>query len=115
MVNPPKHFTVVDPRTADGDPYEVAVRGIAQLEGIAFIALEQVEAAKILALNAALERQLTTGKDADPSEFHESPEGTKWALVEEQLGSVVRTLSALKRAASFNPRAALPAQSKRFD
>ena len=58
MTQATRHFAIVDPRTAAGDPYEVAYRAVAQLEGVAKLLEEELEPTFIMVRNAALERQL---------------------------------------------------------
>lgn len=104
MTQNPTTFTITDPRTFDGDAFEVAGRAVAQLGALALIAEKSIEATKIMVRNAELERQCQRGEDVDAPGWPNTPEGRKWADVEASLAKLNTDLKVLQRAAAFNPR-----------
>lgn len=104
MTQNPTAFTVVDPRTFDGDPFEVAGRAVAQLAAVTAIAEASVEGAKLMARNAELERQCQRDVDLDAVGWPLTAEGKKWTAIEEALAAVNSDLKLLTRVAAFNPK-----------
>lgn len=104
MTHNTRHFAVADPRTFDGDPFEVADRAVAQVEALAALTEEAIEPAKLMARNAELERQCQRDEDLDAPGWPDTPEGRRWASIEEGIAMIKRDLGILRRVASFNPR-----------
>lgn len=105
MTHKTESFVVADPRQFDGDPYEVAERAVAQLEGVLRVFDATVPATVLMVRNAELERQLAGGDDPDVKLFDESLQGRKWTDVRDQIEVLRRDLALLRRVASFNPKA----------
>ena len=104
MTHQPKQFTVADPRTFDGNPYEAGARALAQLRGIVRLAELSLPATEIMARNAELERQMVDGGDPDASSWPTSAQGNKFKRIAEHLAGISQQLSVLERAASYDPR-----------
>jgi hypothetical protein len=103
MLHEPKHFTITDPRTAEGDPYEVAERAVAQLEAVVRVASEAAPLAVLMVRNAELSRQQYRGQEPDGLGWPDTAEGRKWTDVVARLRATVDTLAVLRRVAAFNP------------
>ena len=106
MTQEPKSFTVVDPRTFDGDPFEVGERACKQAEAVARVLAGVTETANIMARNAEMERKLYANEDADAAGWDESPYGRRFARAAAAVREVERELSVLGKAAGFNPKKA---------
>ncbi len=104
MIEQPKSFTIVDPRTLDGTVFEVADAGVQQLAALAELTKTAIEGARAMALNAELERQVQSGEAADKDAFAAGPHGKRWDRVERQLGEVYNDLVVLRKVAAFNPK-----------
>lgn len=97
-------FTVVDPRTFDGDPYEVAERACQQAEATVRLAAKAAEWANIMARNAELSRQDEAGSGIDAEAWEDSVHGRKLANVHHELKQIEQELGRLATAAGFNPK-----------
>jgi hypothetical protein len=95
-------FVVADPRTFEGDPFEVAGRAVDQAGALATLLEQAVEDAYVMARNAELERQ--AAGEMDVSLFESGPQGRKFQGIEDALRTSVRELKILRTAASFDPR-----------
>lgn len=104
MPHEPKHIVITDPRTHDGDPFDVAERAVAQLEALNLHTLEAVAPAKLMARNAELERQCQRDEPLDAPGWPKTAEGRRWQAVEDSLRDVARSLDALRKVAAFNPK-----------
>lgn len=104
MTQNPQHFTIVDPRDFEGDPFEVADRAVAQLQGLVALTDEAIESARLMARNAELERQCQRDEDCDAVGWDDTAEGKRWAKVRVNLGVVKADLGILRRVAGFNPK-----------
>lgn len=104
MPHSTRNFTVADPRDFDGNPYDVGARALAQLRGI----LQQVELSlpvtELMVRNAELERQMALDQDPDAVNWPTSPQGKKFYAVRVKLDDLKNELSAMERAASYDPR-----------
>lgn len=107
MSDSTQQFAVADPRTFDGDPFEVAERAVRQAAAVASVLSAAVEGAYIMARNAELERQLIASGDCDAVAWEESAQNKRWASVNEDVATIQKNLTVLVRAAGFNPRAPL--------
>lgn len=104
MTHEPKNFTITDPREFDGDPFEVADRAVAQLSALAGLTRDAVDAARLMARNAELERQCQRDEALDAPGWPDSAEGRRWQRVEDALEAVSTDLGVLRRVAAFNPK-----------
>lgn len=111
MTNVTQTFTIADPRTFDGDPFEVAERAAAQAEAVAAIMEQCLSDARVMARNAQMERDLIATGDCYAPDYDDSPEGKKFAEIIESSAYMQKQLRLLKRAAAFNPKAPLSAGS----
>jgi hypothetical protein len=97
-------FTVADPSTFDGDPFEVGERACLQSAALAGILLDSLGGTRLMVRNAELERQLLTSGECDAPAFDESPQGKKLATLLAQTKAAVKTLETLATAAAYNPK-----------
>lgn len=100
MTHIPKQFAVADPRTFDGNPYEVADRAVVQTAGVVALASETAADARVMARNAELERQETP----DAVSWDESAEGKRWGNVLRLLEAIQKDLEVLRTVASYDPK-----------
>src|SRR5688500_17668076 len=99
-----KQFVIADPRSFDGDPFEVAERAAAQALALVKLAEEAVDGEQVMARNAAMERDLIDRRTPDPVGYDSGPEGRQWVDVRAHLAGVRTRLAILTRAAGFNPK-----------
>ncbi len=99
-----KHYTVVDPRQLDGDPYEVAALAIEQAAALAGHYRHALEIADLMARNAEMERQLYFTGEARPEKYTEGPQGRKFRVLDMSIANAQETLQTLAKAASFDPK-----------
>lgn len=104
MTHQPKTFTITDPRTFDGDPFEVAERAALQSAAVAGILHECLEGAWIMVRNAELERQLLTDGDCDAPGFDDTPQGRRLVNLRTQAQDAQKALETLAKAAAYNPK-----------
>lgn len=97
-------FTVADPRTFDGDPYEVAFRACHQASAIAGILVKSIEDANVMARNAEMERNLIDSDDPKAGDWDQSPQGRRFEELSVQVDNVRLALEALAKASSYNPK-----------
>lgn len=97
-------FTVVDPRTMDGNPYEVAERATKQMAGVASVLHQMIDATEKMARNAEMERAFANRQDPQGSEWPNTPQGKMWARVDADTARLVNTLKALTLAAGYDPK-----------
>ena len=102
-----KQFSVADPRTFDGNPYEVAERAVAQAEAIGAIFAQSVDDAAVMARNAEMERQIVRDGEPDAQAFEDGPQGRKFKQTETEIKAINDRLVLLRRAAGFDPKAPL--------
>lgn len=107
MTPKPMHFTVVDPRTFEGDPFEVAERACLQAQAVARILSASIEPAHHMARNAQLSRNLQdTPNDARASEWEDSAQSRQFARLHAEAKKIERQLGQLAKAAAFDPKKA---------
>lgn len=97
-------FVVTDPRSFDGDPYEVATRAIRQAAAINEILLESLKGAALMARNAEMERNLYHDDDPKVAEWEGSPQGKQYDALIERTRDTIKRLRLLEQAAGFDPR-----------
>lgn len=102
-----KQFSVADPRTFDGNPYEVAERACAQAEALLAIAADAIEGAFLMARNAEMERQIVAGQDPNALAFENGPYGKRLDRAKIDVANAVTSLRVVGRAAGFDPKAPL--------
>lgn len=102
-----QQFTVADPRSFDGDPYEVAARAAAQAAAVARILAQTVESARVMARNAEMERELSRGDDPKPVKWDEGPHGRRFDEVQSAAEAAEKALQILGKAAGFDPKSPL--------
>lgn len=100
MTHITKQFVVADPRTFDGNCFEVADRAIAQTEALVALAAETAGDARIMARNSELERQ----PEPDAIAWDTTAEARRWDNVAQLLTAVLTDLKVLRRVASYNPK-----------
>lgn len=105
MTQQTKQFAVADPRSFDGDPYEVAERAFTQAEGIARILEQAIADARVMARNAEMSRQLETSGQADAAAFEDTVLARQIDAAKSSAAKVTKSLGVLGRAAAFNPKA----------
>ena len=99
-------FTLADPRSFDGDPYEVAERAVRQAEAVARVLVQTIDGARLMARNAQLERELAMTGECDAVAYDESAEGRRFDSIKEAIEECQRKLKPLAAAVRFDPRAA---------
>lgn len=104
MTQQTKTFTIADPRTFDGDPFEVAERAVLQSAAVAGILHESLGGTRIMVRNAELERQLLIDGECDAPGFDEAVQGRKLNGLIETAEAAVKTLETLAKAAAYNPK-----------
>lgn len=104
MTHKSQTFTVADPATFDGDPFEVAERALRQSAAVAGVLRSTLDGARNMARNAEMERQLFATGECDAASF----EGTAQARRIDEIAELVelsqRSLQNIARAAGYNPR-----------
>lgn len=106
MTHLTQSFVIADPRTFDGDPYEVADRAVAQLHGLLALIEQASGPALLMVRNAELERQLAAGDDPSVKAFEDSTQGRRWQEFRDAVAELRKEAMILRRAASFNPKSA---------
>lgn len=104
MTHEAKTVVIVDPRTFDGDPFDVADRACQQASGLVQHLRTALEGARLMARNAELERQLQAGVDLDPVGWENGPQGERFQRSLDELSDVEHSVNVLRRAAMYNPK-----------
>lgn len=104
MTQQTQSFTIADPRTFDGDPFEVADRAVAQAEGLAKLLQRATDDALVMARNAEMERELMRGEEPRPLTWEEGPHGRRFQQVKDDIDTAISQLGVLRKAAGFNPK-----------
>ena len=100
----PTEVTFTDPRSFDGNPYDVAERAIAQCAGILKVYDQALEGAWLMTRNAEMERNLATQKPPAGDEFLDTPQGRQFVKLSELLKESNRILGVLQVAAAYDPK-----------
>jgi hypothetical protein len=103
---PTRTVAVADPRTFDGDPYEVAERAVRQLAAILALAESMFEATDKMARNAEMERAFAAHEDPKGSEWRSTPLGRRIDAIDSSNTENRIALEKLAVAAGYNPKAA---------
>lgn len=101
---PTKTFTLADPRSFDGDPFEVAARSVAQALALLDLLAVSLDGAYLMARNAELERQAQRKEELDPAAWETGPQAAKLARAGSTLAAIGSDLRAVKTAAGYNPK-----------
>lgn len=104
MPKQPKTFTVADPATFDGNPYEVADRALAQASAVADVLTQTLEMAYPMLRTAEFERQLHAEGECSDEAFEASPHTKRFNALAVDITTAKNTLGILRRAASFDPK-----------
>ena len=99
-----KTFTVTDPRDFDANPYEVAERAVAQLEGLVLLARQVLPVSELMARNAEMTRRLELGGQPEGDRWTEEPQGRQWKALTDELDQTLKRLRAMKAASSYDPK-----------
>lgn len=98
-------FAIADPRTFEGDPYEVAERAALQAAALARLLKQTTEGARLMVRNADLQRQLDLDGDCSAASFEDSVVAQKLAKAIEDAAAAEKALTLVAKAAAFNPKA----------
>ena len=98
-------FAVADPRTFDGNPYEVAERAARQVEALARLTRQSAETARLMIRNADLERQLALDGACSAEAFEDGALARKVDKVIEDAGDAEKAMKLVATAVAFNPKA----------
>jgi hypothetical protein len=104
MPKEPKTFTVADPATFDGDPFEVAQRAMEQARAVAGIFRFALEGALPMLRSAEMERQIYATGEADAEAFDTHAQARMIGAMVQDCAEVERMCGLLAKAAGFNPR-----------
>ncbi len=99
-----RNFVIADPRDFDGNPFEVASRAVAQIEGLLALAEGAIPAAELIARNAEMTRRIDLGGEPEGDRWAGEPQGRQWALLREEIVAIRRRLRTLKSASAFDPK-----------
>lgn len=98
-------LVVVDPRTFDGNCFQVAERAALQAQAIIDIAIQSIADAEVMARNAYMERNLLAGNDPDAAGWEATTEAQHWKLRAEAARDLSKRLGYLAMSAGFDPKA----------
>lgn len=97
-------FAVADPRSFDGNPYEVAERAARQVEALAALTRQAAEQAKLMIRNADLERQLALDGECSVEAYDASALARKVDQALEDFKRIQKDFSVVATAVAFNPK-----------
>lgn len=100
----PTEVTFTDPRTFDGDPYDVAERAVAQCAGILDLYGRALDVAMLMARNAHMERNLALQRPPAGAGYLDTVEGKLFLRLSKAIDEARKTLSTLEKAVAFNPK-----------
>lgn len=104
MPKNPRTFTVADPATFDGDPFEVAERAVKQAGAVAAILRSTLNDARGMLRNAEMERQIYAEGEADAEAFDTGPQNRILDSLIANTDGTIKGAELLAKAAAFNPR-----------
>jgi hypothetical protein len=99
----PKNFTVVDPRTMEGNPYDVAERAIHQANAVCAVLQHVLEGARLMARNAELSRQMALGQEPDVDAWEANPQAAMLDKILADTEQAKERLKVLARAVGYDP------------
>lgn len=101
---PTKTFTLADPRSFDGDPFEVAARSVAQALALLALCHKALEGASLMARNAELERQAQRKEDLDPAAWESGPQAARLKAARADIFRITNELAPVQAAAGYDPK-----------
>lgn len=102
-------FTYHDPgRNFDGDPYEAAGKAVVQVTNVLKLVTVALHDTRIQVRNAYLQRNLEQSEDPNAQAWEDSPEAKTFDALESVVEKMQKKLTALHRAATYDPSAPLP-------
>lgn len=104
MTHQPYTFVVTDPRTFDGNSYEVAGRALAQLRGLYALIELSIEPTRLMVRNAELSRQIDNDEAPDAAAWESGPQARILREISDNASETREMLRVLERAASYNPK-----------
>lgn len=104
MTHEPQRFVVTDPRTFDGNAFEVAQRAVDQVLALARLTELSLGPTVLMARNAELERQMALGDEPDAAAWEQSTQAKQFASAVAELQNAQRRLRVLRRAVAFDPK-----------
>lgn len=105
-------IAIVDARSLDGSPYEVAEQAVAQALALTQLATEHTEIAQKMGRNAEDERNLVLTGEVGATEYEATPQGKGFAAAASGLEQAAQRLVSLRKAVAFNPKARVPKEAK---
>jgi hypothetical protein len=97
-------FTIVDPSTFDGDPFEVAKKAVDQASAVAAKLWHAIDAGYNMVINAEMERQIQATGAPDASEADGAPVAVRYTTLLDAVAEVETALRRISVAASYNPK-----------
>lgn len=97
-------FTIIDPRTFDGNPFEVAQRAAQQSAALSKLLGGTFDGVRLMIRNAELERQLQSGEKPDPKKWEDGPQAAALTLMASEVSALTKRLEAISRAAGYDPK-----------
>lgn len=108
MTHDPVSVVVTDPRTFDGDPYEVAGRSVRQFAGMVMLLRGMIGPMERMVRNSEMERAFDFGNIPEPTDWTGSPLERKIRQIETTLTDISGVLGQIERAAEFAPKDPIP-------
>lgn len=99
-----RSFVIADPRDFDGNPFEVAARAVAQIEGLLALAEGAIPLSELMARNAEMTRRIDLGGEPEGDRWAGEPQGRQWALLREEVTAIRRRLKIIKAASAYDPK-----------
>lgn len=97
-------FTIADPRTFDGNPFEVAERAVGQLAAIVALLRQELPAAELMSRNAEMTRRMDAGGEPEGDRWVEEVQGRQWKALDDDLERIQKRLRAMKMASGYDPK-----------
>lgn len=104
IIPDPQIFALIDPRTMDGNPYDVAGRSARQAASLAALYRAALDGMRLMARNAEMERNLGQGRDAGASEWEQGPQARIIDKMISEVAAHIRALELLARAVEYDPK-----------
>lgn len=104
MSTDPQKFVITDPRTFDGNPYEVAERAVEQVRALLHLVELSLAPTLLMARNAELERQIALGDEPDGAAWEQSAQAKNFNSVLTEIQNAQKRLALLRRVVAFDPK-----------
>jgi hypothetical protein len=104
MTHKPKHFTLIDPRELDGDPFDAAEKACQQAAGLAKLLQQALDGAVLMARNAEFERQLQSQKKVNVEAWDNGPSAKLFSTLKNSVAEVESKTTMLSKASGYNPK-----------